>query len=56
LCTVKEFIVIYYKRGRENCNMAPMRTCFMFHQSHKCSPIGNSATVDFKKCAFVCII
>ena len=55
LCTLKEFIVIYYNRGRENYNMAPMRQCFMFHQFQECSRIGNSAIVDLKKCTFACI-
>jgi len=54
-CIVKEFIVIYYNRGRENYNMATMRKCFMFHQFQECSRIGNSANVDLKKCTFACI-
>jgi hypothetical protein len=35
--------------------MAPMRNCFMFHQFQECSPVGNIANVELKKCTFACI-
>jgi len=35
--------------------MALMRKRSMLHHFQECSPIGNSAIVDLKKCTFACI-